>query len=146
MPNVNYVYIKINTFRNALNQIHANLMQNHFPPNIVDSKYDTFTLIEMNRRNISWWGGSWKPRKTFLHMNKSNQEFFRISVWHGVPLSPWRVHWGFWCRADSWSSSTPEWCCWSHDSSLYAFFLCPWCLYEFDHKFYRRKGSFKSTS
>lgn len=84
--------------------------------------------------------------KKILNMNKSNQKFFRASAWHGVPLLPWRVHSGFWCRAGSWSSSAPEWCCWSHDSSLFSFFLCPWCLYESDHRFYRRKGSFKSRS
>lgn len=34
--------------RNALNQIHANLLQSHFSSNIVHAKYDTFTLLVLS--------------------------------------------------------------------------------------------------
>lgn len=37
--------VKIVTFRNKLIQIHANLLKNCFPPNIIHAKYNTFTVL-----------------------------------------------------------------------------------------------------
>lgn len=44
------------TFRNVLNQIHANLLKNHIPPNIEQAKYSTFTVISPLSEGAYLWG------------------------------------------------------------------------------------------
>lgn len=46
--NDKHPYILMGKIRNALNQIHANLLQSHFSSNIVHAKYDTFTLLVLS--------------------------------------------------------------------------------------------------
>lgn len=43
--NVMYICLRIVTFRNTQIQIHANVLKNLFPPNIVHAKYNTFTAV-----------------------------------------------------------------------------------------------------
>lgn len=64
------LYILMGKFRNALNQIHANLLQNHFSSNIIHVKYNTFILT------------------CFLtHFNDAVRlPNFKISIWVILPL------------------------------------------------------------